>query len=166
MAMTRKAAESLFTQLREHLTNTEKVIIRIIETEAWSVLGYDSFAAAWNERMKGVSLATQAIKAHVVYALLDTANVEDVIGMVSVAPEVVQNLKRQKGIGVPPQLATVVRRHTRSLPSAPSTIRITVTATEYQAWSKAAERRGVTLTAEVEALVRAHYTRRRMDRAS
>lgn len=70
--MKQKEAEALWVSLRSALVNAEAAIVEIIKTRAWEPLGYDTFAQAWNDRMRGVKLAA-ACNTHIVYALLDEA---------------------------------------------------------------------------------------------
>lgn len=151
----KQTAEALFDELRSAFTNAERIIIQIIDTEAWRHLGYTSFAEAWNERMAGVRLATDAVKAHVVYALLESKTVDEVVEVLNMPEEIVANLKRQKKTGIPAGLATV-RRHLRRHPGPAQTIRVTVTEHEYAAWTQLAVDMGKPLT-EIAAVALREY---------
>ena len=165
-------AEALFAELRDSLVNAERVTIRIIETEAWRRLGYDSFAEAWSDRMAGVRLATDVMKAHVVYALLESASVDEISAQTRVRPDIVKILKRQKGAGVPARNATArrplgqaevddefsaVRRHMRRKRGSAKTIHVTVTVGEYADWVASARARGTNLADESAAVLRCHF---------
>lgn len=152
-----RAAEALFDEVRDSLVNAEWVIIQIIQTEAWRVLGYSSFAEAWAERMFGVRLATDGVKAHVVYALLASVDVEEVASQTRIDPEIVKALKRQKAAGVPAKFATV-RRHFRRKPCKAQTIHVAVTEDEYAAWSASTKARGADLADEAAEVLRRHFS--------
>jgi hypothetical protein len=159
--ISKKAAEELFASLHDQLVNVQQTIIRIIETRAWEKLGYESFADAWKSRLADIPLATQALKAHVVYTLLETETPawigENVRG---VTPTAAREMKRQKNAGVPPELATHrVRQYERRNPSPPSTLHISVSTYEYQSWVATAERKGENLADYCAEVLRKHFSR-------
>lgn len=69
--MNKSQARRLFDKLRDSLLNAEATVIEIIREKAWEPLGYDTFEAAWNAELKGIRLATDALKAHVLWAMFD-----------------------------------------------------------------------------------------------
>lgn len=155
-ALTTKQATALFDELHGALVNTERVIIKIIETQAWIPLGYGTFAEAWASRMAGVRLATDGMRAHVIYALLDTMNPAGIEELTGASASTISLLQRQKSIGVPPGFA-FVKQHYRRAPCGDRTVRVVVTADEYGAWSEAAQAAGSTVSAEAETAIRARF---------
>lgn len=168
-------AEALWADLRSALVNFEQALARVIETKAWEPLGYDTFAQAWADRMRGTRLGTAASAATVVYALIDSGMDRDeallTLGPSSgVGPERFDVLARQKENGVPPELATthvrsstpgrsVVREHEREAPSEPHVVRVTLTPDEYRHFKAVAERRGLDLATEARSALVAHFAR-------
>lgn len=140
----RRRAEGLFAELRQALVNAERIVIEIIETRAWETLGYHSFEHAWRERLTGIRLATDAMKATVVYALLDTADVETIVAETGVRPDLVERIREQKEDGVPPKDVSV-RPHRRSVPAKPHTVHIDLTRAEFLRWRYLAKERGISL---------------------
>lgn len=136
--MTKKTARKLFDDLRSGFINQERLIKEIISTKAWEDLGYETFVDAWNVEMKGVPLATEGLRAHVVYAMFDEGlNTDEVISSLGVGsrvgPRSVEVLKRQHRNGVPAALATTrVREHDRRTPpDEPRTVHVRLTPDEY-----------------------------------
>ena len=165
-------AEALWADLRSALVNFEKALAAVIEARAWEPLGYDTFAQAWADRMRGTRLGTAASAATVVYALIDSGLSKDetllTLGPSSgVGPERFDVLARQKESGVPPELATthvrsgrsVVREHEREAPSEPHVVRIALTPDEYRHYKAIAERRGLDLASEARSALVAHFAR-------
>lgn len=68
-ALATRQAGDLWDSLRDNLVNAEATLAKIIETRAWEPLGYSNSLEAWNDRLKGVRLATDAMRAAVVYAM-------------------------------------------------------------------------------------------------
>ena len=64
-----RQAGDLWDSLRDNLVNAEATLTKIIETRAWEPLGYSSFLGAWNDRLKSVQLATEAMRGAAVYAM-------------------------------------------------------------------------------------------------
>ncbi|MFY2788497.1 hypothetical protein [Rhodococcus sp. MALMAid1271] len=135
--LTEVQASKLWSDLRGHFVNAEKKIIEIIELKAWEPLGFESFAEAWASKMAGVRLATDEVRAHVVYAMFDggmsDTEINDQLGVGSgVTDRQVKMLRRQKSNGVPPSCATTrVRSHLRKSPSTPRTIHVQFGSDEY-----------------------------------
>lgn len=159
--ISKRAAEALFEKLHKQIANLEKTIIDIIERRAWEPLGYASFADAWQDRMSDVPLATQVMKAHVVYALLDTEDAESVADMAcGVAINTVRVLERQKNRGIPPDLATIQpSRQSRSgnTRTKPHVVHAPVTVGEYSAWNDVAKSEGMPLSEYCTNVLRAHF---------
>ena len=163
--LTPAQATKLWSDLRGHFVNAEKKIIEIIEARAWEPLGFESFAEAWASKMQGVPLATDAVRAHVVYAMLDggltDSEVLDATGIGSqIGPNSVDALRRQRSNGVPASSAsTRVRSHIRRNPSAPRTVHVQLSADEYAAFREcAAERESDTATLAAQ-LIREYLER-------
>lgn len=133
-------AAKLWNDLRGHFANAERIIIEIIETKAWEPLGFASFTEAWTSKMAGIPLATDAMRAHVVYMMfndgMDDAQVLASVGIGSrIGPTVVTRLREQHEIGVPANLAsTRVRSHVRKLPSRARTLHIHLTSNDYDSF--------------------------------
>lgn len=118
----KKQAQALWADLRSALTRADQAIAEIIATRAWEPLGYSSFAEAWASEMQGVRLAAE-IRAHVVYAMhdsgLDLAGIDSALGIGSgVGHSSIEKLLEDKALGIPPERASVVRRHIRRKPEA------------------------------------------------
>lgn len=158
-------AEALWSSLRDAFANAEKVIIEIISSKAWEPLGYKSFAEAWTDRMAGVPLATDVVRAHVVYALfdngLDEVEAVQTLGIGSrVGVSAAKRLKEQHEAGVPPSMAsTRVRSHLRNRPSAPRTIHVPLSADEYAEFRDLALSRGVDVSELAAEVLREYFAK-------
>lgn len=111
-------AERLWLNLQSNFLDATKIIIEIIETEAWKP-AYESFTDAWADKMSNISLASELLP-HVVYQMFgEGATVEEVADKVKgVGPEKAKSLKRQRQSGVPAsEASTVVREHSRRRPT-------------------------------------------------
>lgn len=133
--LTQIQAEALFDDLRAGFLNIEVLLRKIIETQAWIPLGYDTFTQAWHDKMRGVRLAQRSTAAVVAFAMLqDGATVEEVIeetqGEVSVRIAKAMEARREQGLPLDvavlapldmepttPRDRHVVRPHTRKNPS-------------------------------------------------
>jgi len=161
--MTREAATKLWDQLRDHFVHAEKIIIEIIEKRAWEPLGYGSFAEAWRDRLGGIQLTTNEIRAHVVYQLLaegaDEAEVNETLGPGSgVGIASIRALQRQRSNGVPASRATtVVRQHLRQPPSGSRFVRAQFTGEEYARFRELADAAGTTVSAVAEDAIRTAF---------
>ena len=116
--MDKTTAEALFSELREGLVNTERVLTEIIRSKAWEALGYPTFVAAWTDRMRGVRLATDVIRAHVVYAALDDGMAPEEIAFIfPVSDSFVEGAREARDAGINPSNLPAgyswVRRHPR-----------------------------------------------------
>lgn len=157
--MNKREAEKLWIELREGFVSLEQLIKKIIETKAWEPLGYSSFAAAWNDRMAGVPLATDAARALVVYALFDDLGPEGrdaALTIPGMGPTRVDTILEQRAQGVPSELVSTVRRHLRKRPVAAHAIRVEFTPNQYQQFKAIAKRHNqdVDLIARVAILAR------------
>lgn len=134
--ISKKEAEELVSGLRDDLLSAGRRIVKIIEARAWEPIGYASFTELWHERLDGVPLSG-AIKAHVVYALLDTSTPEEIGSTVTgVSTKAARKLKEQKDLGKPADLASVrVNTYVRRPPSVPQMIHVEVSPLEYAAWT-------------------------------
>ncbi len=155
----RRKAEALWTSLHEAFTNAEKVIVQIIETRAWEPLGYKTFADAWNDRLKGMRLPTDTMRAHVVYAMFDSGlDADAIIRATGVGDASVAALARQRSSGVPAGLATTrVRAHDRSNPSSPRFLHVELTPGELDTFKGIAESRGLDVQDEAIKALRKHF---------
>jgi hypothetical protein len=107
-----QAAQELWERLKKDLFGAQVTIVEIIESKAWEVLGYPSFAAAWRVYMSDITLAAE-VRPHVVYQMLAEGKGIDEIAdaITGVGPETVRNLKRQRDNNVP--AGHLVREHRR-----------------------------------------------------
>jgi hypothetical protein len=166
---TRVEAEALWSDLREGFVNAERIVKEIIKERAWEPLGYTSFVEAWNDRMKGVRLATDALKAHVVYALFDSGleaqGVYEALGVGSgVSPETVRVLGKKKALGIPADFATTrVRAHDRAKPGERRRIIVELRPDEVDYFDDLCKARGRDLREESAKAIRQHF--RRMERS-
>lgn len=162
--LSQKECEALWGQLRDHFASAEKVLISIIEDRAWFPLGYDTFSQAWNDRMKGVRLATEGVRAHVVYTLLaeglDDREIRNVIGT-QIGDTALVYLREQRDRGVPAGLATTrVKAHDRSrFVAPPRFLRVELRTDELSAFTEIAAARGLDRDAEAAKAIRAHFAR-------
>ena len=156
----KEAARKLWDDLRGHFANAEKSITKIIETKAWEPLGYASFAEAWADKMQGVPLATDSIRAHVVYAMFECGLTDKAVmeatGIGSqVGPRTIEGLRRQRAAGVPPEMATTrVRAHLRCSPSAPHIVHVSLGPDEYDEFRALAKRLDTDPTSLATSLIR------------
>lgn len=152
-------ALKLWDELRDHFINMEKTIIRIIETEAWKPLGYATFAEAWSDRMSGVRLAGE-VRAHVVYFMLsEGGETENISGVTGIGTGSVEDLKRQKSNGVPPEAATLVRQHRRKAPREAFRLTVEVSHDERERFSKICKTRGLDMSEEALVAIRDRFAK-------
>lgn len=165
--ISREAAESLWADLREAFVNAEVTLVKIIEARAWEPLGYGSFPEAWAGRMGGVRLASEAVRCHVVYALLSEGQTDEQIVSTlggQVGDQAISRLREQRDMGVPAGLATTrVRSHERSRPSPPETLHVRLTPAELADFKALADALGRDMRDEAAMAIRAHF--RRLERA-
>jgi len=155
-----KRALSLWHSLRSHFVNAGRVIEEIIETQAWTPLGYESFAEAWAAQLEGVTLAME-VRPHVVYQLLaEGYDYEQVARAVKgVGRDRAESLDRQRRNGVPASDAsmTVVREHLRKPPAPPAFIHIEVGSIAYRRYQKIAEKHGNTVESIAAEAVKSRF---------
>lgn len=145
--ITKANAEKLWSELRDALLNVEELINRIVETEAWKPLGYNTFIDAWADRMGDVTL-TGTQQATVVYAMLNdgakTAEIADAIK--GVGPTVAHKYLQAHSAGMDTKAAAIHAGNNRrpSTPAAPrNTIRMEGFASDdLAAWQGAAKAEG------------------------
>lgn len=159
----REQAEKLFEDLRSGLVNAEALIIKIIQTKAWVHLGYTSFVEAWNDRMQGVRLASEALRAHVVYALLSDGLSDYEIGYATGVPDgQVGKLREVKQQGTPAEVAygaTRVRAHTRGPKSGQRMLHLDLGVESVTRYKAIAKRLGLDVEKEAERVVSEHFER-------
>ena len=166
--LTKAQAEALWDSLRDAFANVEARIIEVIETRAWIPLGYATFPEAWNDRMKGFRLATEGLKAHVVYAMFaDGQSDEEIITALGgqVGDQAVARLREQRVMGVPAGVATTrVRSHDRALPGEAEKLHVTLTHGEITYYKDLCDALGLDRNDEAATAIRAHF--RRLERAN
>jgi len=159
--VTESEALKLWEDLRAGFVNQERLLVQIINERAWEPLGYASFVEAWNDRMQGVRLATAALKAHVVYALLDDgmepSEAYQHLAGSGIGPRVVESLAEKKALGIPPGRASVVRSHYRSKPTERRFIHVELSPSEIAHFNALAEQSGRDMADEAAKAVRAHF---------
>lgn len=150
-------ASKLWDELRDHFVNMEKTIIRIIEAEAWKPLGYSTFAEAWVDRMKGVRLAGE-VRAHVVYFMLsEGGEVEAISEATGIGTGSVEDLKRQRSNGVPPEAATLVRQHRRRPPREAFRLTVEMSHDEREKFTKICKDRNLDMQEEALTAIRQRF---------
>lgn len=158
--MSESDARALWDDMRSGFVRLERLIVEIVENRAWEPLGYASFAEAWNDRMQGVRLATGAVKAHVVYALLEGGSSEAeaarILSGSGVSPSSVKEIAEKRASGIP---ATLVRSHTRRKPSAAAFARVELTASELAYFRGLSEARGIDMHGEMAKAIRWWFSR-------
>jgi hypothetical protein len=140
-------ARALWRKLRQHFTSAESVIKEIIAERAWEPLGYTSFAEAWDDTMRDVTLAPE-LRAHVVYQMFDEGCTDEEVTETvhGVGPAVAESLRQEKSHGVPPERArTMVRRHHRMLPERKGILKIEVGTDTLKTWRRIASEHGMTV---------------------
>lgn len=144
--ITKANAEKLWSDLRNALLNTEELINRIVETEAWKPLGYNTFIDAWADRMRDVRLtATQQVT--VVYAMLeDGAKTAEIAGAINgVGPTKARKYAQAHDAGMDAEAARAYGNARRpTTPAAPrNTIRMEgFNSDDLEAWQSAARDEG------------------------
>lgn len=109
--ITQRDAEKLWSDLRSAFNDAEFTLRRIVETKAWVPLGYGTFVQAWNDKMRGIRLASTAAKAVVAYAMLEEGlTPEEVVEQTegNIGDRVAERLADQREMGIPSDLASVV----------------------------------------------------------
>ena len=121
-------AESLLSAIRSGIANVERDLLRFIEGQGWTALGFASFADCWAARLDGLRLTTSALTAAVVASLYrDTGSIEAtqvaLRGSAGVMPNTVKHIADQVAMGVPTK-AISVRRHDRATATPSSALRV------------------------------------------
>ncbi|PZF83213.1 hypothetical protein [Jiangella anatolica] len=157
--MNKKQAEETWKELREHFVNAEALIKKIIDSKAWEPLGYASFAEAWNDRMAGVRLATDAARAYVVYALYDSGHTPDeVAGVVAgVSLSGARQLATSKAAGTPPEFAKTWGRTINPEPETHPIIIRNIPKALFERYEALAAKHDSTLEKEAARAVHAHF---------
>lgn len=147
--MNKKQATDLWAQLRNLLTDTEKVLQEIIATKAWKPLGYKTFATAYEVELKNITLAPELLP-YVVYQMVEEGKTDLSIALnvKGIGPQTVSSLRAQRAQGVDPSRAKV-RSHTRGLPQEPYMLRIDVGSQKLKRINKIAEDCGISREALV-----------------
>jgi hypothetical protein len=157
-ALSEKDAEDLWTAVRQGLVNVENAIRDVIRARAWEPLGYRTFSEAWADRMTGVALAN-SVKPYVIYAMLDEGlEAEDVAESTGWGLDQVETAARDHSAGVPPEAATVVRRHLRRLPYLPRhVVHVDLSHEDYVAFKKTCRDHGLDFKVEAERAIVEHF---------
>jgi hypothetical protein len=152
-------AEKLWSELRELFVNAEAKIKEIIETKAWEPLGYSSFAEAWNDRMAGVRLATDAARAYVVYALYDSGYTPDEVAQVvsGVSPSGARQIAASKAAGAPPEFARTWGKTINPEPETHPIIIRNIPTALFERYEELAAKHDSTLEKEAAKAVHAHF---------
>lgn len=139
-------ATGMWDELRVTFVRLDFVIQNIIEYRAWEPLGYESFTAAWRDRMSGIRLQA-GVDSHVVYQMisdgLDDREISEAVGGVGsgITPDGAAGFRRQKESGVPAEYA--VRGYRRKPPSKPSILHLEFATTEFAMFEAKAVRVGL-----------------------
>jgi uncharacterized protein YhaN len=168
--LTKRQADALWQQLRQHLTNAEQVMQEIIARQAWIAQGYSTFAEAWQaNHMSDITLASE-LRPHIIYQLLDEneAVVEIAKAVKGVTPQQVSDVSQQRNAGVPVDRATVrrqprkpmsvVRQHLRSKPAEPGTIHVEVGVDNMREYRKIAHDYGMSVEAIAAEAISERFT--------
>lgn len=137
-------ANNLFNQLRDGLLAAQDAIEKIIATRAWEALGYDTFQAAWEDRLADVKL-TGSMRATVVYALFDegASDTDVALTVAGVGSAKARTYRQAHNAGISPEKAdqhtskmVPVQPHQRRLPTKKNAVTLTgFTDTELKAWN-------------------------------
>jgi len=150
-------AEALWAAVRDTLANVEEAIKAVIAAKAWKPLGFETFAQAWDARMKGVTLAN-SVKPYVIYAMLDDhVPLDDIAGATGWGLDQVSRAAEDYRIGVPVDGATVVRQHFRKAPSERKTVHVTFESGEMFWLNEVAKRTGRSVHEEAKRAIIAHF---------
>lgn len=142
--ITARQAEALWSKLHEHFVNAQQAIKDIIANQAWLPLGYDTFAAAWADRMADVTLAAEC-RPHVVYQMLAEGLTPDEVSLNTkgVGPDTVAEIDRQRKNDVPAE--HVVVRHRRRNPTPPRYLSLELGVTRMREYRRVAAVHGQTV---------------------
>jgi hypothetical protein len=159
--MTQKRATELLASIRTSLANAEACIIELIKGRAWEVLGYETFTQMWNVEFKGIRLATELLRAHIIYAMFDEGASPGQVARQTagrVGEQEAEKYLQKYRNGTPPEVATTrVRAHDRVLPSEPKYVHIEVLPSELETWKGIAEARGLNFQVEAKKALAEHF---------
>jgi hypothetical protein len=162
--ISKKSAQALVTQARDGLVSAEQAIRKIIETSAWTALGYESFVAMWRQEFDGVQLASEGLRAAVVYKMFDgsatAAETSAALVSTGIGPAGVKKLKAVYDDGVPADLAPReirVRSHLRARRGATQTIHVEISADQYAHFAAVAKRFDSDIRKEAEKAILTHF---------
>ena len=172
--ISKAGAEKLWSEIREGFVNQERLLKEAIVTRSWEVLGYASFSEAWTDRLAGIPLATDALKVHVVYALLDDSYVKAVapakraelvaetIGK-GITPTTIRKIEERKSAGVTVEqaerLGLRVRVASSDKPKTRAIVLGPFSHEEYAEFKRKAEAKGSTVEKIARKAVEAHFAR-------
>lgn len=153
MTISKKKAETIWSDLRGNLLAAQDNISKIIATKAWEPLGYDTFTEAWTDRLGDLKLYGE-LRAVVVYAMFDEgATAADVtVSMSGVGPAVAKALKQAHDAGQDPKNLSARSRsaqrrdQTTHNPDKPRTVFVRMNADDYARLEKQAAATGQTVS--------------------
>lgn len=160
MTISKKKAETIWSDLRGNLLAAQDNISKIIATKAWEPLGYDTFTEAWTDRLGDLKLYGE-LRAVVVYAMFDEgATTADVtVSMSGVGPSAAKALKQAHCKGLDAKDAhtrnKVGERSDRSTadPDKPRTVFVRMNADDYARLEQAAADTSQTVSDTARALI-------------
>lgn len=74
--ITKDKAQALFSELREVLTRLNDIVTEILDTEAWLVLGYESFSAAYEAELAHLPIRNLALRDRLIIELAKDETVD------------------------------------------------------------------------------------------
>lgn len=160
MTISKKKAETLWSDLRTNLLDAQDNISKIIATKAWEPLGYDTFTEAWTDRLGDLKLYGE-LRAVVVYAMFDEgATTADVtVSMSGVGPATAKALKQAHGKGLEAKDANtrskIGERRDMSTadPDKPRTVFVRMNADDYARLERAAANTSQTVSDAARTLI-------------
>ena len=149
MAISKKKAEALWSDLRSALELTEEKIKEIIDTRAWEPLGYDTFAECWSDKLSDLKLYGE-LRAVVVYQMFDQGESEKTVreAVSGVGPVESKRLKTAHDKGMSTASASrfaKVREHYRKPPTHQRFVRAELTSEELDHVKAASESYQITV---------------------
>lgn len=108
----KKRAVELTRLIRDSFVGIEKYLVEFIKGQGWVSMGFVGFNQWWDANLSDITVA-QEIRPQVIYQLIDEGLTADQVAAAvkGASTEMVENLKRQKDNGVPPELASTRVRH-------------------------------------------------------
>ena len=172
MSVNKAQANRLWDEVRNGFIVAQDAIKKIIEERAWEPLGYASFVAAWEDRMRGIQLA-ESLRGEIIYAMFDlgATDAEIANAIDNVGPVTVKGVRDAHDRGLPADKAirhanmisrqkridnedpTVVRQHTRKRPDKDANVHIHVGHTKLTTWRAYAEKNDLDLKSWMEELL-------------